>query len=156
MPARADIFELQLIRREDYLTRVNAVNKYIGQRTVVVRDGNFDIPSGAVDAETVGHTAAVERQTLIYYTAKRELFGALYELLEPAAHLDSEVAEQIAPFDIRALAEREDDIEYILSLLYPRQIDGLYRFVNILAGHGVVDRLTVERYLRFLSVFKRE
>lgn len=46
MPARADIFELQLIRREDYLTSVNAVNKYIGQRTVVVRDGNFDIPAG--------------------------------------------------------------------------------------------------------------
>ena len=117
MPARSDIFELQLIRREDYLTRMNAINKYIGQRTVVVRDGNFDIPAGAVDAETVGHTAAVERQTLIYYTAKRELFGALYELLEPAAHLDAEVAEQIAPFDIRALAEREDDIEYILLSL---------------------------------------
>ena len=156
VPACADIFELQLIRREDYLPRVNAVDKYIGQRTVVVRDGNFDIPAGAVNAEAVGHTAAVERQTLISYTAERELFGTLYELFEPAANLDAEVAEQIAPFDIRALAERENNIENILSLLYLRQIDGLYRFVNIPAGHGVVDRLTVERYLRFLRVLKRE
>ena len=143
MPARSDIFELQLIRREDYLTRVNAVNKYIGQRTVVVRDGNFYIPAGAVDAETVGHTAAVERQTLIYYTAKRELFGALYELLEPAAHLDSEVAEQIAPFDIRALAERENDFENIFPLRYSRQGDRFYGSVNIEADNGVVNRLTV-------------
>lgn len=113
MPACRKLFKLQLIRREDYLPRVNAVNKYIGQRTVVMRDGNFDIPAGAVDAETVGHTAAVERQALIDYAAECELIRALYKLFEPAAHLNSEVAEQIAPFDIRALAERENDFENI-------------------------------------------
>ena len=122
---------------------MNAVNEYLRQRSVVVRDGEADIPAGAVDAEAVGHTAAVERQALIDYAAECELIGALYELLEPAAHLDAEVAEQIAPFDIRAFAEREDDIEYILTLLYLRQFNGLYRFVNIPAGHGVVNRLTV-------------
>jgi len=46
MPACRKLFKLQLIRREDYLPRVNAVNEYLRQRSVVVRDGEADIPAG--------------------------------------------------------------------------------------------------------------
>ena len=110
MRARGDFGYSQTVGRENDFASALSVKENLGQRAFVMRNVYEQVAAVGVYIQMVGDVSAVKWQSLIYYISERQLLGERYELLDFSSDLNSEIAEQIAPFNIGSAPKREGDV----------------------------------------------